>query len=593
MSELAEGARLEIVCAAKSGTEGSNPSLSAKKFLPAPWLKWNITYMSYIVLARKYRPQTFEQVIKQDHVTRTLINAISLNRVAHAILLTGPRGTGKTTVARIMAKAMNCKDGPAPVPCNKCRSCREITSGSSADVYEIDGASNNGVEQIRALRENVKYMPAYSRYKIYIIDEVHMLTIAAFNALLKTLEEPPSHIMFVFATTEPNKIPITILSRCQRYDFRHIDIESLSEYMKGLCTKEGFDIPIESLELIAREAGGSMRDALSLLDQVISCVQGSITHDKVLDILSVIDRKIIFDISGAVLRGDLPAILDILDDIYARGYEMQKLYADMVEQFRNLLVVKMGKNVSKLVNLPAHEIDLMRDQAKDVSPVFLNQIFDLLFKEEPAIRFSSQPKLAIEMLFIKMFQIKPAMPIDLLIEKLDNLKNESYKKTGHEISEDQAAYDCREKSAERSTETRDLKESDAQPHVSGQDNLDLTWERLLDIFLENHSVLAASLKKCVLKKLTEHSLEIEINDNGFNVNMIKRNKNVAIIEKVCEDFFGKRMDLTLTVKKNQKKDNQEHKTDRENRLKQEALSHSLVADTIEIFNGRVLDVKVL
>ena len=559
--------------------------------------------MSYIVLARKYRPQTFEQVIKQDHVTRTLTNAISLNRVAHAILLTGPRGTGKTTVARIMAKAMNCKDGPAPVPCNKCRSCNEITSGSSVDVYEIDGASNNGVEQIRTLRENVKYMPAYSRYKIYIIDEVHMLSKGAFNALLKTLEEPPSHIMFIFATTEPNKIPITILSRCQRYDFRHIDIESLSEHMKDLCAKEGFDIPVESLELIAREAGGSMRDALSLLDQVISCVQGSITHDKVLDILSVIDRKIIFDISGAVLRGDLPAILDILDDIYARGYEMQKLYADLIEQFRNLLVVKMGKNISKVVNLPAHEIDLMRDQAKNVSPVFLNQIFDLLFKEEPAIRFSAQPKLGLEMLFFKMFQIKPAMPIDLLIEKLDNLKNETYEKRGQEISENQASYGCHETGAEGSTETKGLKEFAVQAHVSGQDNLDLTnldltnldltWERLLDVFLKNHSALAASLKKCALKRLTEHSLEIEINGNGFNVNMIKRSKNVAIIEKVCEDFFGKSMDLTLTVKTNQKKDNQEHKTDRENRLKQEALSHGLVADTIEIFNGRVLDVKIL
>jgi len=567
--------------------------------------------MSYIVLARKYRPQTFEQVIKQDHVTLTLTNAISLNRVAHAILLTGPRGTGKTTVARILAKAMNCKNGPAPVPCNKCRSCDEITSGSSADVYEIDGASNNGVEQIRTLRDNIKYMPAYSRYKIYIIDEVHMLSKGAFNALLKTLEEPPSHIMFIFATTEPNKIPITILSRCQRYDFRQIDIESLSEHMKYLCAKEGFDISIESLELIAREAAGSMRDALSLLDQVISCVQGSITHDKVLDILSVIDRKIIFDISGAVLRGDLPAILDILDDIYARGYEMQKLYADMVEQFRNLLVVKMGKNISKLVNLPVHEIDLMHDQTKDVSLVFLNQIFDLLFKEEPAIRFSAQPKLAIEILFIKMFQIKPAMPIDLLIEKLDNLKNGIYEKKDYEISEDQASYSRHEKDhllhsheqdrpekdlygrAGLATEIRELKEPDEQTNVSYKDNLDLTWKRLLDIFLENHSALAASLEKCVLKNLTEHSLEIEINGNGFNVNMIKRSKNVAIIEKVCEDFFGKRMNLTLTVKDSQKKDNQEHKTDRESRLKQEALSHSLVADTIEIFNGRISDVKIL
>ena len=210
--------------------------------------------MSYLVLARKYRPQTFEEVIGQDHITRTLANAISSDRVAHAILFSGPRGTGKTTVARILAKTMNCKKGPAPIPCNECRSCKEITSGRAVDVYEIDGASNNSVDQIRELRENVRYMPAHSLYKIYIIDEVHMLSKSAFNALLKTLEEPPSHVMFIFATTEPNKIPITILSRCQRHDFRRISLESISKHMSLLCSKEGKDIKNESLELIAREA---------------------------------------------------------------------------------------------------------------------------------------------------------------------------------------------------------------------------------------------------------------------------------------------------------------------------------------------------
>ena len=271
--------------------------------------------MSYLVLARKYRPQTFAQVIKQDHVTRTLANAIASGRVAHAILFSGPRGTGKTTVARILAKAMNCKEGPTEVPCNACRSCREITSGSGVDVFEIDGASNNSVDQIRELRENIQYRPAHSLYKIYIIDEVHMLSIAAFNALLKTLEEPPSHVMFLFATTEPHKIPITILSRCQRHDFRRIDIESILKHMDMLCDKEGIKISVESLSLIAREAGGSIRDALSLLDQVMSCASGSITHDHVLDILNVIDRKIIFDISKTLLVGGIPELLDILDEI--------------------------------------------------------------------------------------------------------------------------------------------------------------------------------------------------------------------------------------------------------------------------------------
>jgi len=558
--------------------------------------------MSYLVLARKYRPQTFDEVIKQNHVTQTLTNAVKSRRVAHAILFTGPRGTGKTTVARILAKAMNCKDGPTPIPCNTCGSCREITSGNAVDVFEIDGASNNGVEQIRSLRENVNYMPAHSPNKIYIIDEVHMLSISAFNALLKTLEEPPSHVMFIFATTEPHKIPITILSRCQRYDFKLIDIESISNHMKDICSKEHIDITEESLMLIAREAGGSIRDALSLLDQIMACSEGTISYKNILDILGVADKKIIFDISNAILQKDIPEALNVVDEIYARGYEMKKFYAEIIEHFRNLLVVKMGKNISKLINLPSHEIDLMQDQVQDISESYLNQIFDLLFKEEASIRLSAQPKLALEIAFIRLSQIKPVLPIDLLIEKLDDLKkNLPAIPANYEVAENKDALKYYSKIpqgisegiSEEPTDSTELKESCSSSSYDSNDNLEITWNKLLDIFSKNHPALAANLAKCSLKKLTKQNIEIEVHGNGYNINMIKRDKNVAIIKEICSKFFKEKMNLTIKAKNKQNSEKKQQGENQNNNLKQKALRHPLVTDAIEIFNGKVVDVKII
>jgi len=553
--------------------------------------------MSYLVLARKYRPQTFDEVIKQNHVTQTLTNAIKSGRVAHAILFTGPRGTGKTTVARILAKAMNCKEGPTPMPCNTCRSCREITAGNAVDVFEIDGASNNGVEQIRSLRENINYMPAHSPNKIYIIDEVHMLSISAFNALLKTLEEPPSHVMFIFATTEPHKIPVTILSRCQRHDFKLIDIESISNHMKDLCSKEHIDIAEESLMLIAREAGGSIRDALSLLDQVMACSEGTVSSKNILDILGVADRKIIFDISNAILRKDIPEALNVVDEIYDRGYEMKKFYADIIEHFRNLLVVKMGKNISKLINLPSHEIGLMQDQVQDISESYLNQIFDLLFKEEASIRLSAQPKLALEIAFIRLSQIKPALPIDLLIEKLDDLKkNLPAIPANYEVAENEDALKYYSKEpqgiSEEPTDSTELKKSCSSSPYDPDDNPEITWNKLLDIFSKKHPALAANLAKCSLKKLTKQNIEIEVHGNDYNINMIKRDKNIAIIKEICSKFFEEKMNLT--IKAGNKQNNEKNQGENQNNnLKQKALGHPLVTDAIEIFNGKVVDVKIM
>jgi len=550
--------------------------------------------MSYLVLARKYRPQTFDRVIEQDHVTRTLSNAISANRVAHAVLFAGPRGTGKTTVARILAKAMNCKEGPTPDPCNECRSCREITSGSAVDVFEIDGASNNSVDQVRELRDHIKYMPAHSQYKIYIIDEVHMLSMQAFNALLKTLEEPPRHVMFIFATTEPQKIPITILSRCQRHDFRRIGLKSMMAQMAAICQEEGFKIPEESLALIAREATGSMRDALSLLDQVLSCFKGSVSHDQVLEILGVIDRKYLSDLCGTILQGDIAGMLDALDNFYHRGHDLKKLYANILENFRNLLIVKMGQHVDKLVDLPDDELAQMADQIHDVPLAVLNQTFDHLFREEAAMRLSSHPKLALEMTFIRLNQLKAVLPIDVLIDKLDLLKQEIQGSSGENAGQQQP--DAPPPSLEAGLETDDgILDSAAEPPNAADDalkDLNATWRRLNEIIAQKNPSLAASLSKCRLKQVSADHIEIEVHDNGFTLNMLQRKKNMAIIEKICTTYFGKHKDVVLVTPHQPDDENSQKKTQNEQALKQKALSHPLVEDALEIFSGKLIDVKI-
>jgi len=463
-------------------------------------------------------------------------------------------------------------------------------------VYEIDGASNNSVDQIRDLRENLRYMPAYSQYKIYIIDEVHMLSIAAFNALLKTLEEPPAHVMFIFATTEPQKIPVTILSRCQRHDFRRISIESMTQHMEMISSKEGIHIPSESVWLVAREAGGSMRDALSLLDQVMACCDAAVTHEQALEILGIMDRKIMFDISGAVFRQDVPALLEIIDDTYDKGHDMKRLYAEILEHARNMLIVKMGRNVDKLVDLPAHELERIKDQIKDVSVVFLNQVFDLLFREEVTVKLSTQPKLALEMVLIKLFQTKPALPIEELIAKLDALQKtvNAAPPQKAEGSKESPVPPPLKKNRPAASESPAIAEQ-TKPFGNGPEaedkDLASTWKKIVDIISDESPALATNLAHSSLKTLTDGALEIEVNGNGFNINMIKRKKNMAILYKVVSDYFGKDKKITVTGRVISGSHNHEKK-DMENRQKQEALNHPLVADAIEIFNGKVIDVKI-
>jgi DNA polymerase-3 subunit gamma/tau len=553
--------------------------------------------MSYLVLARKYRPQTFDEVVAQAHVTQTLKNAISSDRLAHAILFTGPRGTGKTTIARILAKAMNCETGPGPIPCNTCRSCSEITSGSATDVFEIDGASNNGVEQVRDIRENIKYLPAHSSFKIYIIDEVHMLSTAAFNALLKTLEEPPSHVIFLFATTEPRKIPITILSRCQRYDLKRIATSDINEHLISICRKEGIDIAGESFDLIAREADGSLRDALSLLDQVTTGAGGNVTHSEVLDVLGVVDRAVVFELADATFKGDAPRILKIIDTVYRHGHSIVDLYTRLIEHFRNLLVVKLSPEYHKLMDLPSHEIDILQHQVQGVSPLHLNQVLEVLFKEERTIKWSSRPQMAFEVVMIKLLNIRPALPIDDLIEKLDDIQKRFSSVQDLSLSETQKEFEAAvEPSVIKPQTDRQKPPSPAEPSLSDPissasgDETD-AWQAILDVISERYPSLAPNLVHSRLVKLSENTLEIEVNGSDFNYKRMRRKENIKILESISESFFGRRMSVVIHAGVNMGGQPKREKIDAENRLKQDLLHHPLVADAIEIFNGKLVDIK--
>lgn len=376
--------------------------------------------MSYLVLARKFRPQTFDQVVGQRSIVKTLQNSLRRNRVAHAILFSGVRGVGKTTLARIMAKAINCQGSGDNPPCNACNSCKEITAGTALDLIEIDGASNRGIQEIRELKEKIKFMPTSCTFKIIIIDEVHMLTTEAFNALLKTLEEPPEHVHFMFATTELHKIPITILSRCQRYELKRIPAAELAAHFEKLAENEGITIAPPALSLIVREAEGSVRDGLSLLDQVFSFGEKHITAQDVVEVLGLVDRDVLLRLTEALLQGDRSTALRSLEDIFAFGMDIKRFSSDLLECFRTLLLTRI-EGCSELLDLPAEELQRCTDLGARFSAETIHQKLNLLMRMVEDIRYSSQPRLAMETGFLKIIEAGNVVAVTEILGKLEQL----------------------------------------------------------------------------------------------------------------------------------------------------------------------------
>ena len=369
--------------------------------------------MSYIVLARKYRPQTFSEVYAQDHVTEILQNAIESKRIAHAFLFTGPRGVGKTSMARILAKSLNCEEGPSAHPCNKCHNCLEITAGTSSDVIEIDGASNTGVDDIRELQKELMYAPSQSQYKIYIIDEVHMLSKNAFNALLKTLEEPPENVLFIFATTEAQKVLATIVSRCQRYDFKRIPVEAIVKRLREITASENIQIDDESLYMIARKADGGMRDALSLMDQVLSYCLNDVSGDKVREIFGMIPNQVFSNIFSMVKRRDSANLIASLHQVLEDGMDPQELLINMTEFIRVTLLRKTGVTPQDIV---ADEYPLFDAVADEFSPTELLYLISTLMQTRTDLKGSSNPQLVLEVLMLKLSRMQEMNEISELIK---------------------------------------------------------------------------------------------------------------------------------------------------------------------------------
>jgi len=558
--------------------------------------------VSYLVLARKWRPQIFEEVIGQRHVVKTLQNAVISKRISHAFLFTGQRGIGKTSIARILAKALNCQEGPTPHPCGRCISCKEIAEGNSIDVLEIDGASTTGVDDVRELRENVKYVPSRGRYKIYIIDEVHMLSNSAFNALLKTLEEPPAHVIFMFATTEPHKIPTTVLSRCQRFDLRRISLEAIVKQLSCITSQENITISERGLGWIAKEAEGSMRDAQSILDRVISYAGEHVSDEDIVEVLGLVDKNVLVRTSQAILDKDAKGCINIVSDLFHFGYDTRQFYHGFLEHLRNLIIVKISKNPAQLIELSQDECDVLKEQVRDAELETLQRLFDIWLRAEDEINRSSVPQIVLEMILLKMVYLRRLLPLDDALAKLSDLEKKfSDKKTEGE------------KRIERTPPSRSLEYEETQgrgdepsqlkdgaltlpSRERGESDKKQIWEKLLAFAKEEKPMLAAVLQHGCLLHIDEEKVELGFAPHSIFLESANDTENNKQLKTIFEVFLGRKVQVKISSLEGEG-DNQlpvrsrERAKGSESDREKEALNNPLINEALFLFDGKIVEVR--
>lgn len=571
--------------------------------------------MSYLVFARKWRPLTFEDVVGQEHITSTLKRAIEKNRVAHAYIFTGTRGVGKTTTARILARALNCDKGPTINPCGECESCKNIINGSSFDVLEIDGASNNGVDSIRELRENVSYTSMGGKYRIFVIDEVHMLTKGAFNALLKTLEEPPKNVIFIFATTEPQRIPDTIHSRCQRYDFRRISTEQIGGQLEKICTKEEIVFEKSGLLLVARKADGSMRDALSLLDQVFSFCKDTINEKEVRSVLGLVETDVYNNVIKAMAdKEPLPAI-EAVEDILNRGFDLQEFILGFQEYLRTLLFIRLpGIQGNQRLDLSYESAEIKSNQASNFSEGDLLRMIEIIRKAETELKWSSFPRFVVEVALLKMVYMDTTVSVQNILSALKNgsisdnttlsVMNESLgatkKKTSQSLIETPiippkpSVYPKATTPASLPLEETPEAFTPVENHNSSKD-LNSLWSSFIEKLTEDRPVLGSFISMANLAEVTENSVDVRFkNSFTFQYAQITKVSNREVINKKLSAFAGRNIELHITIEKKKV----EEKREKVESVSQPRVQHlsfeddmenePILKNIIKIFDGEVL-----